>query len=437
MVSRAPRARATAALLLWLPVAASAAGWSADQAVAEALVQRTGLLAVTAQARAARAAADTMAVVEAPTLKVSADRDQAGADAAAKPARYKFELDWAPPRAGEPELRRTQRERLADMNDELAEGARQRLAWQVRQAHASALALERLLSWSREALALQAQLLAVAEQQSALGRRTRQELVSVRQQLAVLEGATDDVVQERLAAQRQLRRLTGRPDDAVLPLPVDTEAEAFGQTEADEPPAGGLLPQPGGRPELRAADARCAAVLADTRLKRLDNGRWLKTVTASYSPRNSDKAAAVGMQLELILPGSGDRQGSEAALAAQYEACVAERAELAEQLAMQASDAAEQLDRANRAARLQRRQLARDEESLVLVQASRAQGRADDSEVLAAKVAVAQAHQQVLRRELEARLAALAVRHAAGQSLAGLEQRSEGVADPRGRRGER
>lgn len=438
VVSGTARGLAALALLLGLPAAATAQGWSADQAVAEALAQRSGLLAAMAQARAAREAADTQAVREAPTLKVSVDRDRSGADASSRPARGKFELDWAPPRAGEPALRRAQRERLADASDETADAARQRLAWQVRQAYASALALQRLSFWSREALALQARLLAVAEQQSALGRRTRQELLTLRQQLAALEGAADDVAQEQRAAQRQLRRLTGRPEGEPLPpLPDEGDDGALvGAEAADEPPEGEPA-TPQDRPELRAADARCAAVLADVRLKRLDNGRWLKTVAASYSPRSGDKAATVGLQLELILPGAGDRQGSESALAAQYEACLAERTELAQQLAVQAADAVEQRERAARAARLQRGQLAREAESLALVLASRAQGRADEADVLAAKVALALVQQQALRRGLEARLAALAVRHAAGRTLERVGGSATGGDTPAGPRGER
>ena len=399
-------------------VAAVAAGaaLTLEQALARALAYSTTLRAAQQAEQATRGTASSTALVAAPTLKLSADQDT-GVASNKNPAllRSKLELSWSPPRIGETPLRAQQLARQVAQAQLNTDTVRQRVAGDVRQLHAALTALQAMRAWSEQGLQLQQQLVSVAQRQLALGRRTRQSLIELRQQALAAEAAHEDVLAEHSLHRSRLLALMGQPDDPTLTVPPRTGPYLVENQDTE------LLAQQATvletHPELLAQQARCATLNDETQLKALDNGRWLKSVATTYKPRSGDRAANVELTLELTLPAPGHLHGDAAALHAQRQACQAAVDDLRANLRERLRQAAVDSSRSARAARLQLRQLAALQEAASLVQAARDEARVDESELLAARLAVAQGQMATLRRLLEAEAAQQALLTASGHQL--------------------
>lgn len=383
------------------------------EALTLALDRHAGVAAAQAQARAAQALAGSAAVVAAPVLKLSADRDEATASQGAGPVRNKLAVAWAPPQPGEPALRRQQLQLLAGQQAGLADGVRQRVGWEVRRLHATLRWHDALLRTSDQAQALQARLLEAATAQVGAGRRTRAEWLALRSQQLEAEAAHALLRAEQAVAANRLRTLIGWPEDA--PLVLQPLAVPTGVADVPQDSAGLAARALAQRADLQAAAARCGAVDADTRLKDLDNRRWLKGVELTWQPQRANKAGNIELTLEVTWPLGGERNGNPASLDALRRACQAEQDDLAATAGQEVRNALAQLGSASLLARQQLAQVDVLQEAASLADAARAVGRADDTDVQAARLAVAKARLQALRRQMEVQLAELALQQAVGQ----------------------
>jgi outer membrane protein TolC len=397
-----------------------------EQAVVRALSLDAGLAAATATAIASRGQAESLALMVAPTLKLSADRDQATAGSTPRSTRSKVELNWSPPQWGERSLVQDRVRSVADQSEADRLVTRARVVWQVRHLHGTLEALQRMEPLSREIVDLSGRAVQVAEAQVAAGRRTRLELLGLQQQWQGHEAAHQDLLMERQSAMRSLAAAVGLPGDTELALPASSGPQVLGRSvgSAGDAESSALRL----RPELQAVEARCAAVEAETRLKEQDNQRWIRSIGTTYTPRSADRVANVGLQAEVYLPGPGDRNGSAASLATLRQACVAQRQSVVQAIAQEARDAHGQALRAAHAARAQLRQLGAAEEALRLLTSARAAARADESDLLAGRSTVAQSRLLALRRLLDAQRAELALLHATGQVLSDLALPVQGMA---------
>ncbi len=387
-----------------------------EKALAAALAQHTAVAHARQSGDAARRFAQTSSGVAAPELKLTADRDTRAASNGTQPVRSKIELNWAPPQMGAQSLRQQQLNRLVDQADQATVAARQRVAFDVRQLHATWTMLQAMQDWSSQALDLQRRLVETAERQASSGRRTRQAVIEVRLQGQAVESAHGDLLAEQVAVRRRLLALMGQPDNPALTAPPRGAVMASGDSAVDLPAL--IAAAQREHPERVAVQARCAALDAETHLKELENRRWLKSVGATYAPPSGTRSANVALTTEFTLPMTGDRHGDSDTLAAQRNACQAAWEDLGFSIGQQVQAAEFQRARAIRTARLQLRQLAGMREMARLTEAARAAGRADEVELLNAKLQVAQGHIQALRRMLDAEMAALSLQHALGRSLA-------------------
>lgn len=389
--------------------------WSLAEVMARALDRHAGIAAAQAQAQASGGLADSQAVVAAPVVKLSADRDEPVAGNPARPARGKLAVAWSPPQPGEPALRRRQLQQAADQQARLAELVRHRVATEVRRLYATLALQDEMLRWSAQAQGLQARLVGTAEAQLALGRRSRPEWLALRAQALEAEAAHEALKAERAVSRSRLAALLGLPEEAPLWLARERTPFSVGGAATD-----GLDLQAEARarrPELQAAAARCAAVDADTRLKGLDNRRWLKGVELAWQPQQAGKAGNWEFTVEFTWPVTGDRNGDAASLDALRRACEAERDDLAAAIGQEVQVAAGQLAGATAVARQHLRLVATLQEAAGLADAARRLGRADEADLLGAQLAVARARVQALRKVLDVQLAELALRQAVGQAL--------------------
>ncbi len=415
--------RSTCALMLWWTVAGAASAQatlpgsehlSLQQALETAMAQYKSASAAAQTARAARSLALTSSSLTPPEVKVSADRDTSPAANGTQPVRSKIELSWEPPQLGAPALRQQQLNLLSDQASQAAVVAQQRVAMEVRQLHASWTRLQSMASSSARSVALQRRMVATAADQAANARRTRQALIEVQLQAQAVEMAHVELLADLDATRKRLFAFMGQADNAAATVPGRSSSLSADTTTPDLPSL--IASAQREHPQQLAMAAQCAALDAETRIKEIENRRWLKSIGASYAPSSGNRAANIGLTSEFTLPVVGPRHGDTQALAAQRQACLAASEELASSISQQIQAAQAQWARAQRAARAQLQQLMGLREMATLVEAARAAGRADDVELLGAKLQVSQGQLQALRRILDAELAEIALQHASGNA---------------------
>ena len=387
-----------------------------EAAVALALGRNPVATAARSAAQGAQAMAQSSSLINAPSLKWSADRDRTTSESPQPTTRNKLALAWAPPQWGERDLRQNQLRSTGEQYGHLAEQTQQQIAADVRRSYANLAMLEDMLEASEQARRVSTQRETLAAQQLQRGRKTKQELLD----LKLLHQELDQLHQAMLLQQSQSRSrlLTLMGRGLQDPLSVQRSANPFGVAGSALDGVDLIATALQQRPEFKAVQARCAAIAADSQLKQLDNGRWLKSVEMNYTAQQTSKPANWGVTLEFNLPTAGSRNGNDVALQSALAVCRAQAEELDGAVRLEVEQARQQLAAATLEADRQVRELAPVHQSSVnLARASRQLGRNDATDVLGAELAQTRARISALQRLHEVVLAELALRHAVGLSV--------------------
>jgi outer membrane protein, heavy metal efflux system len=392
----------------------------ADTAVARALARHPAIAAARAGAQGAAAQTQSTARLNAPVLKLSADREETGNNGSGSADRKnKLGVEWAPPQWGETTLRLEQLQHNQRQQTHRLDQARQQVALEVRRAHAGAAAFGEMVEASELLRRLSHAMLNRATEQVQQGRRSQQALVDLRVQTLDMESQHQALIAQRSLQEAELRALVGLEPGEALLFPAAAQTPGTPSLPTSDPDAVANAVRQ--RPEVKAAQARCDAVRADAQLKGLENQRWLKSLGMEHTPRQQGKSASWGLALEFNLPVPGDKNGSVAALQSGVEVCQAETLELQRTVRRDVLAALAQWQAAAREWQVQREQtLPLLQQAVELAKATRRAGRGDALDVLSAEMGYARGRIATLRRQLDLRWAELLWQHAAGRPLADL-----------------
>ena len=384
-----------------------------EQAVRLALARHPTVEAGRQRALAATDFAQTAAVLSAPVLKVATSDTMA--DPTNSNRKNTIGVEWSPPQPGEAGLRRTANERRRDEAVLVQAIAREKLAADVRNAHASLRVLDALLDEATGAQAARQRLRDLVRDALVSRKRTQADAIAADLQLAEGLSSLESLRQERSQVSIRLRALlletgSGRP------LEVPREMLDSARPHPMPAPESSLALALSDRPELRAVSARCAGIAADVALQQLDNRPWISDVQLTYANQQGGKPSSWGLQLAFKLPVTGPRSGSAATADATRSACDAELAALEHSVRQEVLEAYRRLDASQRSwLHIQQTLLPLHEQSVQTGDRAMKAGRLEQSEWVALELRRLDARQAALRRLLELRQAEISLAQAIGR----------------------